>query len=177
MNTTTETKRPTIEATINESQDILTLTFIDGRELVLDTHNLTPTVLAHATMHGLKQKLVDAAAISRDTETGRAATVNTKFDAVNDVLERLLAGEWNKRREGGAGTSGGLLYRALVRIYDGRKTPEQIKEWLATKSDGDQAAMRKAPNVAKVIDEIRAERATAGDDTVGQGLLDELEGE
>jgi hypothetical protein len=171
-------KRPTIEATINMPEDggapMLALTFIDGRSLILDTANLTDAIKQHAMMHGLKQKLVDAAAISRDPETGRAATVDTKFKAVEEVYERVLAGEWNKRREGGAGGSGGLLFRALCRKYADRKTPEQLREWLDGKSDAQQAAMRKDPEIARIIEEIRTEK---GDDGAARELFAELDAE
>lgn len=139
--------------------DMLTLVFGDGQTLSLQVADLSPTILAQATMHGLKQKLVDAAAISRNPDTGRAATVADKFNAVAEVYNRLLAGEWNKRREGGA--TGGLLMRALCRLYPDR-TREQVLSFLAGKSEAEKAALRRNPKVAAIIDEIRAED---GDDS------------
>jgi hypothetical protein len=151
----------------------LVLTFSNGRELRIDAETLTPQIIGTAIMHGLKQKLVDAAAISRDPETGRTATIDTKYNAVKEVFERLtIMGEWNKTREGGAGGTGGLLYRALVRMYEGKKSPEELKEYLAGKSAAEQAALRKNPRVAAIIDDIRAE---GGEDT-SEELLAELEG-
>jgi hypothetical protein len=148
----------------------LTLDFANGRQLVLDTAKLPADILSHAIGHGLKQKLVDAAAISRDPETGRAASIDTKFEAVREVFDRLFVGDWNKRREGG-GNAGGLLFQALCRKYD-RKTPEQIKEWLDGKDDKAKAALRKNPDIAKIIDDIRAEK---GDSGAGADLLAELD--
>lgn len=176
MNTTntTNTKKSTIEVTENTREDggtELKLTFSHGVDLVLDPANLSEEVRHKALLHGLKQKLVDAAAISRDPSTGREASVETKFQAVTDVYERLMSGEWNKRREGG-GAGGGLLFQALVRRYAGKKTETQIKEWLEVKSDKEKAALRKNPEIAKIIDEIRAEK---GDENAGADLLAELE--
>lgn len=148
----------------------LDLVFANGSDIRIALEDLSPEIISQAIMHGLKQKLVDAAAISRDPDTGREASIETKFAAVGEVYDRLMAGEWNKRREGGGGT-GGLLFRALCQMYDGRKTPEQIKEYLAGKSDKDKAALRKNPNVAKIIDELRAKDGDAG----GDDLLAELE--
>lgn len=169
----------TVECTQHEERNhtvsvipaTLVIKFSHGKELTLETESLSPEILSYAICHGLKQKLVDAAAISRNQDTGRSATVDDKYHAVNDVFGRLLAGEWNKRREGG-GASGGLLYRALVRVYEGRKTPDQIKEWLDGITDAQKAALRKNPKVSKVIDEIRAEDGTEND---GEDLLAELE--
>lgn len=151
---------------------IITLAFANGESIQFDTAELSNEVLAQAMAHGLKQKLADAAAISRDPSNGRAASIEIKHAAVKEVFNRLLAGEWNKRREGG-GNTGGLLFRALCEMYEGRKTPEQIKEYLATLSDKEKAALRKNPRVAEVIDRLRmAEGEDSSDD-----LLAGLEGD
>lgn len=167
-----ETKRnATITATINDTQ--LKLTFANGQELVIAAHDLSDDLRVHAIMHGLKQKLVDAAAISRNPETGRAASVEDKYQAVKTVYDRLLAGQWNATREGG-GNAGGLLFQALCRMYDGRKTPEQLREFLADKSDAEKTALRKNPRIAAIIEEIRAETGKAASIDTNE-LLGELE--
>lgn len=152
---------------------ILTLEFANGNTLEMDTRKLAPSVISHALAHGLKQKLVDAAAISRDPANGRAADINVKYHAVNEVFQRLMTGDWNKRREGG-GNTGGLLFRALCEMYEGRKTPEQIKQFLTDKSDKDKAALRKNPKVAEIIERLRAE-AAKDDGSEPDDLLAELE--
>ena len=139
------TKRnATITATINGNT--LTLTFANGETLTMRADALNSDVQQYAMMHGLKQKLVDAAAISRNPETGRAATVEDKYQAVNVVYNRLLSGQWNATREGGGG-GGGLLAQALTRMYAGRKTAEDIKAFLAEKTDAEKTALRKNPRV------------------------------
>lgn len=160
---TTTKNTPAIDATIAADHSGLTLVFAHGKSLTIRAAELAPTIVAQALMHGLKQKLVDAAAISRNTETGRAASVEDKYNAVKEVYDRLLSGEWNKRREGGAGSvSGGLLFRALCRMYDGKRTPDEVKEFLDAKTDAEKAALRKNAKVAAVIEEIRAESVKDG---------------
>lgn len=165
---------PTIETVING--DTLTLTFDNGEVLTIGQRQLTPEVEQSALMHGLKQKLVDAAAISRNPDTGRSATTEDKYNAVREVYDRLLAGQWNKQREGGTGAgSGGLLFRALVRLYP-TKTPEQIRAFLEAKSDAEKATLRKLPAVAAIIEQLKAESAkTDGIDGAAllAGLADE----
>lgn len=167
-----DTKRnATITATIDGNT--LALTFANGETLTMRADALTNDVQQYAMMHGLKQKLVDAAAISRNPETGRAATVEDKYQAVNAVYNRLLSGQWNATREGG-GNVGGLLAQALTRMYAGRKTAEDIKAFLAEKTDAEKTALRKNPRVAQIIEDIRAEQGkTANIDT--DELLGELE--
>lgn len=173
---TKTTNTPAIAAEINADNTALVLTFSHGETLTMRKADLSPTIIAQAVMHGLKQKLVDAAAISRNPETGRAASVADKFDAVKEVYDRLLSGEWNKRREGGAGgASGGLLFRALCRMYDGKKTPDDIRAFLEAKTDAEKAALRKNAKVAAIIEEIRAESAKPGDASADD-LLADLEG-
>lgn len=170
---------PAIDATVlTESSGMpygLHLAFSHGKTLAIHATDLSPTIVAQAIIHGLKQKLVDAAAISRNPETGRAASVQDKYDAVKEVYDRLLSGEWNKRREGGSGGSGGLLFRALCRMYDGKKTPDDIRAFLEAKTDAEKAALRKNPKVAAIIEEIRAESAKDGD-VNADDLLADLEG-
>ena len=168
----TDTKRNTaITATIDGNT--LTLTFANGETLIMRGDALNSDVQQYAMMHGLKQKLVDAAAISRNPETGRAASVEDKYQAVKTVYDRLLAGQWNATREGG-GNAGGLLLQALCRMYAGRKTVDELKAFLADKTDAEKTALRKNPRVAQIIEEIRAERGKAADIDTDE-LLGELE--
>lgn len=169
MNDTTK-RNATITAAIDNNT--LSLTFANGETLTMRGDALNSDVQQYAMMHGLKQKLVDAAAISRNPETGRAATVEDKYQAVKTVFDRLLSGQWNAVREGGGG--GGLLLQALVRMYAGRKTPDELKAFLADKSDAEKTALRKNPRIAQVIEEIRAEQGKAANIDTDE-LLGELE--
>lgn len=169
-----DTKRnATITTTIDDNLGGITLTFANGQELRIHASQLTPEIGAHALMHGLKQKLVDAAAISRNPETGRPATVEDKYQAVKTVYDRLLAGAWNAAREGG-GATGGLLLQALVRMYAGRKTVEELKAFLADKTDAEKTALRKNPRVAQIIEDIRVETGKAANIDTDE-MLGELE--
>lgn len=170
-NQTNETKRtPAIAAEIDPHQGLLNLSFANGRKLNLHVSELSADIREMALLHGLKQKLVDAAAISRNPETGRSATVDDKFQAVQSVFDRLLSGLWNEPREGGGG--GSLLFKALCRMY-ADKEPATLREWLDKKTDAEKAALRKNPKIAAIILDIQAESAkTDGIDT--NALLGEL---
>lgn len=142
------------------TSDHLIMTLAGESPVIVNVSHLTEQVQRYATLHGLKQKLVDAAAISRNPEDGSSATPEDKARAVNDVLSRLLAGEWNKRREGTA--TGGLLLRALAILYPAR-TREQLVEFLTGKSDAEKAALRRNPKVSAIIEEIRLADGEAAD--------------
>ena len=153
-----------VSCEINTNNGVLHLVFANGRTLSLQVTELSMEIRQSAILHGLKQKLVDAAAISRDPLTGKPATIDTKYRAVEEVFDRLTSEipSWNKvRGEGGMGStgSGGLLYRALVRLYDGVQTPEQVRKYLDGLNGEQQAALRGNKKVAPVILAIKAEDA------------------
>lgn len=159
--TTNDTKRtPAVTAEINGTR--LVFTGDNGRELSVSVEQLDDAIRTQALMHGLKQKIGDAAAISRNPETGRSATTDDKFDAMAEVLNRLLSGQWNKTREGGeGGGAGGLLFKALCKIK-ADKTPAEVRAYLEARTKEEQAALRKVPAIAAAIEEIKAAQAKDG---------------
>ena len=171
---TTTTKKD-IEATVTDGGTLI-LEFRHGERIALRPDDLTPEIQRAALLHGLKQKLVDAAAIARDTATGRAATIQTKYDAVKEIFDRITGENpsWNKPRAGGAGGQGGLLARAIARYKN--VEIEQAKAYLDRLTDAQKQALRVDHRIAAIIAEIRAESAKpAGIDT--DALLSGLGGD
>jgi hypothetical protein len=176
-------KEARIMATINTTTTNETITIETAAgTIVVHINKLAPHIIAAATIHGLKQKIVDAGAISRNTDTGRSATVNDKFDAMNEVFLRLTDPanpSWNKVERNSAGASGGLLFRALTRLYPS-KTPEAIRAYLEPMDVKQQTTIRATSRVAEMIEMIKAEDAArkgkgdAGEDA-GENLLAGLE--
>ena len=158
----------------------LVLTFADQTTAQLSTIDLSPEILSQALMHGLKQKLVDAAAIARNTDTGVSATVADKKDAVLKVLDRLMTGNWNVGRESGDNSGkGSLLLLALQRMQPARD-PAELATWLKARTDAERAALGKNAKLLPFIQTIQAERAAAAakksgvdSDALLNGLLDD----
>lgn len=176
--TTTTTTKKDIEATVADDGSLI-LEFRHGETLRVRPETLAPEIQRAALLHGLKQKLVDAAAISRDTTTGRAATIVTKFDAVKEIFDRITgaggeAPSWNKPRAGGAGGQGGLLARAIARYKNVEVAA--AKAYLDRLTDAQKQALRVDPRIATIINELRMESAKpAGIDTDALlGGLDDL---
>lgn len=151
-----EAKKVAIKADIDNVAQTVTFNFEHGKKISIDCSKLSEDIKTHAMLHGLKQKLGDAAAIARDTSTGKPATIETKFQAMQEVLDRLLNGDWNKHREGGQ-ESGGLLLQALASVY-ATKTLEQLKAFLEPLSNGEKQALKLEPSIAKAIHAIQAQR-------------------
>lgn len=165
MTKTTETRIPAISVETDLDTMSLAITFGTGNTLDLTTNMLSTEVANQALLHGLKQKLVDAAAIGRNPDTGRSATMADKEAAVREVFERIIGpdGRWNKGRGEGEGNTGGLLLSALCRLYPA-KTSTDLREWLGTKDADQKKALRETPRIATIMAEIKTERANASDD-------------
>lgn len=157
-----------IKSILDAEAGTLTIQTEGKPDLVVDISNMNREIKTYAMLHGLKQKIVDSAAL------GAGYTLTEKYAAMQEVVERLT-GEtptWNKRGEG-AGTVTGLLYRALCRLYPD-KDPAVLREYHDKLDKSKQAALRKNPKVAAIIEEIKSESVkTAGIDT--SELLDELD--
>jgi len=154
----------------------VTVTFANGKDLAIDTATLSPEIQRMAMMHGIKQKLVDAGAIARNTETGASASIDDKYAAVHEVYARLTSpdGTWNKERGNGgekatAGTNN-LLIRALMQMTG--KDKAYVDQFLSAKTKQERAALKNNPRVVAIIAELRAAKATDGVDT--DALLGEL---
>lgn len=151
----------------------LSLAFADGTLTAFDVAGLSPEILSQALVHGLRQKLADAAAISRNVDTGASATTADKKAAVLEVAERLAGGEWNKTARETSGST--MLAEALARMK-GCDVADMVA-FLSDKSDEQKAALTKNARVAATILAIKAERAAKraeGSDIDTDSMLDDL---
>ena len=170
-------KKSTIMADVFLPKMQLTLTFINGKEIVIDANQLSMEIHNMALLHGLKQKLVDAAAISRNLENGASATVDDKYNAVKRVADRLTAldGKWNEGRAAGSEPSptagvNNILLRALMKMTG--RDMEYVKAYLGNKTKEQRAALRKNPRVVQIMAELSAATVVNGVNT--DELLEEL---
>lgn len=124
----------TMSVTIDGSRVVFN--FGELGELELDSARLTTVVQTMAMIHGLKQKCVDAAALSRDPATGHSATAQEKYNVVAAMIERLQSGVWNDRSD-----TGGALLNALVAAYPARSRAD-LAEWLRGRTDKEKRALR-----------------------------------
>lgn len=171
MATINNTKVPAITASMSGS--ILTFTGDNGQSIHIDYTNLTPEMASQCLLHGLKAKIGDAGAIARNTDTGRSATTDDKMAAMTEVRDRLLAGEWNKIRTGGDGSSTTLLAAALCELTG--KSASEIADFLAGQDADHKAALKKNERVAVIMARMSAERAAKKDGAIDtDALLNDL---
>jgi hypothetical protein len=162
-----------ITTTTNIDTQAVEFTFSNGKILVGSLIGLNKDILLRLAIHGLKQKIADAAAIPCDTVTGKSASIDDKFSAMQRVRDNLVEGGWGIIRDGGnSEPKGGYLFNALCELYAGKKTPEEIKTFLAGKDKKAQAQLRENAKVKPIIDRMKAEIAK---DIDTDSMLDELE--
>ena len=132
---------------------------------------LSDEIKLAALMHGLKQKIGDAAAIKCDPTTGKPADLATKRKNMQEIITRLQSGQWSVIGQGG-GRTYGVLLEALYRMYQGRKTYEELGEFLKAKTKEQKAALEVDKRIAPFVMEVKAERAKEVD---VEDLLADLE--
>lgn len=139
----------------------LRMDFINGET----RHFTVPTsLLAKFAAHGAEQKFGD--------ETAGLTEIDDCVLAIDDLIDRLGKGEWNIKREAGglAGTS--VLAKALIE-HTG-KTPEEIKQFLSTKTQAEKQALRANAKIKPIVERIEAEKASKKGGVDTDAMLGEL---
>lgn len=160
-----------------------TLTFTVGNgagSFTIEPAALSEDVRRRALIHGVVQKISDAAAIAKaELPTDPAEAAKVKFEAMQSVATRLVDGEWSKRNGEGAGPVAGLIYRAFAEwaanAAKAKKvdapTDEQLRAVYDKKTRAEQLALRNVPAIAKIIERIKSERGASETAAVDTGAL------
>ena len=124
------------------------------------------SLIARFVAHGVEQKLGDCIAGEVDPDD--------QVLAVEDLISRLTAGEWNiGRSSSGSFVGTSILARALVEVSG--KDAATIKEYLATKTQAEKIALRGSNQLKAVIQRLEAEKTSKSKSTVDtDSLLGEL---
>lgn len=115
--------------------------------------------------HGAEQKLGDAIAGLKD--------IDDAVIEIDSLISRLGKGEWGVTRESGGMAGISVLVRALVE-HTGKEV-QDIKDFLAGKTQGEKLALRNNPKIKPIVERIEAEKnskKTSNVDT--DSMLDEL---
>lgn len=131
-----------------------------------------------AMLHGFVQRIADAAAMSRNTTTGQAASPADKMAAMQRLVSHYESGstDWSPARaEGKAGGLDQVILAAVVEATG--KTTEEVRAMVAKGAEGKGitpkaylAALGTAKLVAPIVARIRGEQA--GED--GDDLLESM---
>jgi len=127
----------------------------------IDVEKLADEIRERAMLHGLVQKISDAAALGKD------ATPSDKYAAMKAVADRLVDGEWKQSRGEGAAPVAGIIFRAFSQwVHDKAKaakkdapTMEAIRTVYDGKTRAEQLALRNVAEIAAIIETLKADRA------------------
>lgn len=151
-------------------------TATEGRKLVvgvkgfapmmidLDDTRLSPEVMAAAAINGFRQRLMDAAALKRDTTTGLSVSPAEKDAAIRKLYDHYLSGttEWELQRGAAGPRMDPLVVRALCEAFD--KSEDVVRAMIEAKSSEKGikpseycAAMAGLGKVKPIVERLRAE--------------------
>ena len=133
---------------------------------------LAQDIQRQAMIHGLAQKLGDAAAKKRDEITGKPAPLSEKYDAIKAVMDNLLAGRWNMAA-GGVSNHAITPERITVLARMFGKSEADITVWCKNRTEAQLAAAFTSPKFVLELATYRAERSTDDSDDVFEGLDEE----
>jgi hypothetical protein len=157
----------------------LRIDFRNGKVVKLSADQLSRATLLRAAAHGLSQKVGDSYASAKD--------VDDMHLSAEDMVKRLIAGEWEAVREAGDSMAGAsIIIKALVETTG--KTMDEIKAFLEGKLEKAKAAgeklsrqqlyasFRANPKILAVIQRIEQEKAAKDTKVDSNALLAELGG-
>ena len=172
--------------TIGEGADLFDRTImfvVEGAgDFQISLNALSAELRQKALIHGLVQKVSDAAAMPKaDLPADPVEAAKVKFEAMKAVADRLIEGDWSKRSGDGSGPVARLIYRAfeqwvMEKAAKAKKTitAEQIRATYDAKSRAEQLALRSVPEIAEIIEQLKAERGATASKVDTSALLDEL---
>ena len=142
-------------------------------ELHLPFGELSDAVKHRAMIHGLTQRISDAAALSRNPETGKSATPQDKYDEMARLVAHYRTGtpEWSVKRAGGTGETreNGITLRALAAVQGAdvatmRERVDRLAEKQGVTTRAILAKISQQPAVATKIAELRAQTVSVDAD-------------
>lgn len=153
----TEKKRLHKESVTNGDKLQVRLDFRNGETRLF---TLRPDMVAKFALHGAEQKLGD--------EISNVDSIDDAVEAIDQLMQRLDAGDWTKEREGGSGLAGASVLTKAMVVVTG-STVEQVRAYLATLDNKVKVALRNSaelsPTIKQIEAEIAARRAAAGKST------------
>lgn len=152
---------------VSVEADVVSFNVDGAGEFSLRMGELADDIRNRAMIHGLVQKVSDAAAMPKaDLPADPIEAAKAKFNAMTAVADRLREGEWSKRSGDGAGPVAGVIFRAYAEFvatkFEKAKKPVPPVEAIRAQYDAmDRAAqlgLRNVPAIATIIERMKSER-------------------
>jgi hypothetical protein len=125
----------------------------------LELEKMSESNRKRALLHWLVQRVSDRAAIARNTESGKSATPEEKFNAMRELVEFYNTGteEWAIAGKGpGPSAELTLLVNALCEAYP-QKQREDLAKWAKARSAIERTALMEGKMLKPIVEKLRAE--------------------
>jgi len=159
-----------VTALVRDAVGISIWTRRTAQPIVLRFAQLSDAVRAEAMGYGMEVRITRAAALMRDTKSGKPALPSDKHAAMKRLADHYASGtdSWTMAGGGGGGLSADTraLIEALAKAFDieASVAEEQVREMDSAQRD----ALRVDEEVKPYLDEVYAQRAkSAGADIAG----------
>jgi len=98
--------------------------------VVVELAKLSPEIVHELVLHGLTQKIADAASGAKKiAEETKESVEKVTMALMQKALDGLYAGEWMRKREGGAADERTLIARSIARRIAKAKFGAKSPEW------------------------------------------------
>jgi len=175
-----EKKRANAVVTMEQQDKRLVFNVLGAGKVELDLTKVHSDILERAAIHGLKQRISDAAALPCDTETGLPATALEKYENLSKLVEHYNSGtgEWNRTRVAGEGKgpNAAKTLTAIANVY-------KLADTDAAKVYVEKTAVKRGIEYSEALalwrssDKIKEELARMAAATPSKVNADELLGE
>lgn len=175
-----------ITSKYDEARNVLVFTVLGQGDVELDLNKVSAANLARAAIHGMNQRIPDAAAIGMTDKDGeiipKDERTRIKYERMNDLCRFYESGteEWGRKRAEGEGSGKSLTIEAIARVkgltYEEAEALVQRHADTVLKGDRKKALaqLRQAQKVVEAMAAIRSERdakrATVDADSILDGL-------
>lgn len=144
--------------------------------LALDLSKCSEKVRERAAVHGMVQRVSDAAAMARNSKTGASASPQEKFEAMSRLVEHYQSGAegWSPTRaEGGArgvkvNPQKALLVRALS-IHAPEKGAEVIEKFVSERNAAQITALLLSEQLKEAV-ELAREQLREEEKKIAEGV-------
>lgn len=143
----------------------------DALRLSLD--DIHPDMIRYAALHGLKQRVCDAAALDCDPETGRRPTAEEKYLEMQRIIEHLTSGTDQWRLNGTSGAPRQSLLLTCLREQFPTKPLEALQDYVKGLTAKQKRALLTSEPLASITSRLRRESAPNGE-AIAKELLAEL---
>jgi hypothetical protein len=175
------TKKPRANSVVSTRiwQGKLHFAVLGAGEVIFDLDKWSMENRSRAMYHGAEQRGRDAAALLRNTDTGKSASPQDKLNAIQRLADHYNSGttEWNIKVAAGTRNDSGLIIQASMRVL--KLSLEGLELRIGEMMDKHSLAREDVlknlganPSVIRAMADIKAERAS--DSPLAKDLLAEM---